>query len=261
MKLQLIRNATMRITYGSARFVTDPLLAVKLSMRSYSGKSPNPLVDLPMPSEQVLDGADFVLLSHTHSDHFDPTAQQMVPKDTRFYCQPVDEKRLEELGFSRVTPVEREQMVGDIRIMRTPGSHGRGPVLKEMGTVSGFLLASPGEPTVYWIGDSVFYDEVRQVIDRHGPDVIITHSSGAVWGSQRDLIVMDAAQTVDVCKYAPKATVIAVHMDALDHGTVTRADLSKARAGAGIPASRLLIPEDGETITIGNADQSRHIRT
>ena len=82
--------------------------------------------------------------------------------------------------------------------------------------------------------------------------MIITHSSGAVWGPRRDLIVMDSAQTTAVCLYAPTATVIAVHMEALDHGTVSRVDLARARDEAGIPPNRLLIPADGEIVTIRN---------
>jgi L-ascorbate metabolism protein UlaG (beta-lactamase superfamily) len=250
MQIQLIRNATMRVRYGSQSFITDPLLAKKLTMRSYSGRSPNPLVDLPISPEQVLEGAEFLLLSHTHSDHFDSVAQQMVPRGLPIYCQPADELKLKDLGFSEVLPVQSETNVGGIRIVRTPGSHGLGPVLEEMGTVSGFVLSASGEPTVYWVGDSVFYDDIRRTIDTYKPDVILTHSSGAVWGARRDLIVMDAGQTIEVCRYAPGATVVAIHMEALDHGTVSRADLANARESAGIPPGRLLTPADGETITI-----------
>ena len=34
-----------------------------------------------------------------------------------------------------------------------------------------------------------------------------------------------AAQTVQVCRAAPGSTVVAVHLDSLDHGTVTRQSL------------------------------------
>jgi L-ascorbate metabolism protein UlaG (beta-lactamase superfamily) len=221
MEIQLIRNATMRIRYGSASILTDPLLASKLTMKSYTGKSLNPLVSLPIPIEKVLSDTGFFLLSHTHSDHFDATAQQIIPKNMPIYCQPTDVKRLEELAFTNIGPIQTELRHDDIRIVRTEGSHGLGDVLREMGTVSGSILSSPSQPTVYWIGDSVLYDTIYRTIDRYQPDVIITHSSGAIWGVNKDLIVMDSAQTIEVSKYAPSSTVIAVHMEALDHGTVT----------------------------------------
>jgi L-ascorbate metabolism protein UlaG (beta-lactamase superfamily) len=219
-------------------------------MKSYTGKSLNPLVDLPTSVENVLSGAEFILLSHTHSDHFDAIAQQIVPKNMRIYCQPSDVKRLEELSFTDVRPVQTELVHNDIRIVRTAGSHGQGEVLREMGIVSGFILSCPSEPTVYWVGDSVLYNAIRHTIDQYKPDVIITHSSGAIWGVNKDLIVMNSAQTIEVSKYAPTSTVIAVHMEALDHGTVTREELSKERDEAQIPSTRLLIPQDGETLEI-----------
>jgi len=75
--------------------------------------------------------------------------------------------------------------------------------------------------------------------------VIITHSSGAVWGPERELIVMDTAQTLAVCLTASTAKVIAVHLEALDHGTVARAELREAARRAGVEA-RLVVLEDGD---------------
>lgn len=246
MEIQLVRNATMKIRYGSVSFVTDPLLAPRLTMKSYAGRSPNPLVDMPLSPQEVLKGAEMVLLSHIHSDHFDLTAQKFVAADLPILCQPADLERIQNMGFSDVRPVATELTYKDIRITRVDGSHGQGAVLGEMGVVSGYVLASPEEPTVYWAGDTVLYDQVFRTINEHTPAVIITHSSGAVWGSRKDLIVMDASQTVEVSRYAQTSVVIAIHMDALDHGTVTRSDLKNARQSAEIPTNRLRIPLDGE---------------
>ena len=69
-----------------------------------------------------------------------------------------------------------------------------------------------------------------------------------MWGDNV-LIVMDAAQTVAVCRAAPNSTVIATHMEALDHATVTREALRKHAEAQGIEPERLLIPLDGEKIT------------
>ena len=59
----------------------------------------------------------------------------------------------------------------------------------------------------------------------------------------------DAEQTVAVCQAAPKAVVIAIHMDTLDHGTVSRANLRTATNAAGIHPDRFLIPADGECLS------------
>ncbi|MCP4711284.1 MAG: MBL fold metallo-hydrolase [Planctomycetes bacterium] len=247
MRIQQIRNATMRLTYSEKLIVTDPYLADKHALPSYTGASPNPLVDLPCTPQEAIAGMDMALVSHIHSDHFDPAAQRLLPKNTPLFCQPGDEPVIEGKGFLNVMPVDDEIKWEGITILRTPGQHGTGDVLVEMGNTSGFLLQSKDEPTVYWVGDSIWCGAVAAVIDKHQPDIIITHSCGAVWGDG-NFIIMDAKQTIEVCREAPKAIVIATHMEALDHATVSRADLRAFAEKENIKTNQLFIPEDGETL-------------
>jgi L-ascorbate metabolism protein UlaG (beta-lactamase superfamily) len=116
-----------------------------------------------------------------------------------------------------------------------------------MGPASGFIFQAEHEPTVYWAGDTIWNDAVAENIARTQPQIIVTHSCGATWG-EHVLIVMDAAQTVAVCRAAARSTVIATHMDALDHATVSRADLRRYATAHGILPEQLLIPADGETL-------------
>jgi L-ascorbate metabolism protein UlaG (beta-lactamase superfamily) len=247
MKLQLIRSATLRLEYAQRRFVIDPYLAPKHSRPSFTGKSPNPLVDLPCSPREVVTGIEMVLVSHLHSDHFDPAAQELLPKDTPILCQPGDEAQIAAKGFRQVTPVAESLAWHGITITRTPCQHGSGNVLAEMGPASGFIFQAAHEPTVYWVGDTVWNDAVAEIIIRLQPQVIITHSCGAVWGEQV-LIVMDAAQTIAVCQAAPRSIVVATHMDALDHATVSRAALRQYATVHGVQPEQLLIPADGETL-------------
>ncbi|MCP4538057.1 MAG: MBL fold metallo-hydrolase [Chloroflexi bacterium] len=249
MKIQLIRSATVRIDYAQQKFVIDPYLAAKHAMPSYTGASPNPLVELPCPPQEVIDGIDMAIISHLHSDHFDPTAQRLLPAELPILCQPGDESGLEGKGFRSVTPVIDSLSWKDIRITRTTGQHGTGQVLQEMGDASGFVFQAENEPTVYWAGDTVWCESVADVIDQIQPDIIITHSCGAVWGDNV-LIVMDAAQTVAVCRAAPNSVVIATHMDSLDHTTISREALRAYAEVNGISSERLLIPADGEKLAL-----------
>ncbi len=247
MKLQLIRNATLRLYYDGYCLLTDPYFADKLSRPSYAGKSKNPLVELPLPVHEIIADADAVLLSHLHSDHFDPAAQELLPKDLPIICQAEDEQVLRKKGFTSVSPVREKLSWHGIQIQRMPGKHGDGDVLKEMGIASGFLLEADNEPSVYWVGDSVLSDEIKKIIISKRPAIIITHTCGAQWGNQVK-IVMDEVQTAEVCKMAPQSKVIAVHMEAVDHATVTRTALREYAREQGIKDEQLLIPVDGETI-------------
>jgi hypothetical protein len=43
---------------------------------------------------------------------------------------------------------------------------------------------------------------------------------------------------------------VAIHLDSLDHGEVSRGDLRTQAKAAGIAAQRLLIPADSETLEL-----------
>lgn len=247
MEIQLIRNATMRIRYGGTLLLTDPMLLPKGAIESWAGIAKNPTVDLPIPSEAVTTGIEAVLASHLHKDHFDQAAWETLPKSLPIYCQPADEDRLRQNGFETVTVIHRSVKLKGIELTRTGGQHGSGPILKTLGDVSGFVLRAQDEPTLYWAGDTVWCDEVAEVLEAEHPEIIIVHASGAkLQGS--DVIVMNDEMVTTVCNEAPEAVVVAVHMEALDHATVTRAQLRQTAQRCVIPDKQLLIPEDGQTL-------------
>ena len=248
MKLQLIRSATLRITYGNHCFLIDPYFAEKFSRPSFAGKSNNPLVDLPFSPTEIISGVEMVLVSHLHSDHFDPAAQEILSKEIPLLCQSEDESDIRKIGFRYVCPINEKYDWNGIHVHRIPGKHGTGVVLEEMGIVSGFLLEANEEPSIYWTGDTILCDEVREVIIRKKPKVVITHSCGAEWGSHVK-IVMDEIQTIEVCKMAPQSIVIATHMEAVDHATVSRNSLREYARRNGIKDEQLIIPTDGETVS------------
>ena len=247
MKVQLLRNASLRLTYAGHAFLIDPCLAAKHTRPSYAGISLNPTADLPCAPEEVFPGAEWVIISHLHSDHFDPPAEAMMPKGLPVLCQPCDAESLRAKGFTDVTPVEGTVRKGAVSITRTLCQHGSGAVLDDMGAASGFLLRAAGEPSVYWAGDTVWCDAVAAVLAEQKPDIAVVHASGATWGPGT-LIVMDAEQVQRVCRAC--GTVIATHMEAYDHATVTRAGLRAAARAVGIGDNDLLIPADGETLVL-----------
>ena len=248
MQIRLIRSATMRLVYAGRVIITDPYLAARHAMPSYTGASPNPLVGLPIPPAEALNGVELAVISHLHSDHFDPTGKRLLPKRLPIVCQPGDAAALAASGFVSVIPASDTLTWQGISVERIEGQHGSGEVLADMGEASGFIFRADDEPTLYWVGDSVWTDAVVRTIERYSPDVIITHSGGAEWGDHVP-IIMDAAQTVEVCRAAPASKVIAVHMEALDHQTVTREALRVYAEEAGIRSDQLVIPLDGEILT------------
>jgi L-ascorbate metabolism protein UlaG (beta-lactamase superfamily) len=246
MKLRLFRNATLKLDYAGHTVLIDPYLAPRHSLPSFTGRSPNPMVELPAPIEEILAGVELVVVSHLHTDHFDSVAKERVPKDLPLICQPGDERTILEAGFTDVRPLLDVIDWKGLVFTRREGSHGLGPVVEKMGPVMGFTLAARDEPSIYWAGDTVLYPPVTRTIAGTSPDIIVTHSCGAKWDG--DLIVMDAAQTIATAELAPRAAIVATHMEALDHATTTRADLRAAAQAHGLADKRLRIPDDGETL-------------
>jgi L-ascorbate metabolism protein UlaG (beta-lactamase superfamily) len=249
MQLQLIRNATMKITYAGRTLLTDPMLAPKDTYDGFAGIARNPTVDLPVPPAEVCQGVDAVLISHDHPDHIDPAAVAALPKSLPLFCQPGEAEKMRTRGFDSVTIVETAQTWEGITISRTGGAHGRGEILERMGAVSGFVLQAENEPTLYWVGDSVWCAAVETAIATHRPDIIVAHSGGATLPGF-DPILMDAHETLRLVEAAPEAVVVAIHMEALDHCPVTRMALRQRADEAGIATSRLMIPADGEIIRL-----------
>lgn len=64
----------------------------------------NPLNDLPLPPNKILNGVDFCLVTHIHPDHF---TADYLPQDIPVMVQNEEDKELVTgMGFSCVTAFE-----------------------------------------------------------------------------------------------------------------------------------------------------------
>ena len=151
MKIQLIRHATLIISVNNKRILVDPMLSEAGSMapiKKVPNQNYNPLVELPISIDNITN-CDAVLVTHTHRDHFDEAAAKLLPKNIPIFCQPEDEIKLQSYGFSDVHPIKDTYIWNNIRFDRTKGKHGHGVIAMKMAPVSGFVVSSQGEPSVY----------------------------------------------------------------------------------------------------------------
>ncbi|MNT60177.1 Beta-lactamase superfamily domain protein [compost metagenome] len=128
-----------------------------------------------------------------------------------------------------------------------------------MGTVSGFVIEAPGAPSVYLAGDTIWCPEVAQTIERHQPEVVVVNA-GAAQFEFGGPITMTATDVAAVCRAAPKAHVVAVHMDAINHCRLTRQALRAHLDQEGL-SERVLIPADGETLEFGRSTTANRAGT
>jgi len=242
VRLTLVRNATLLLELGGRRLLVDPGLddaGARPPVESTPNQRRNPLVPLPIPAEELVGGLDAVVVTHLHRDHFDATAERLLPRDVPVFCQPPDEERLRGLGLDARQVADELDWDG-VTLARTEGRHGTGELAEALAPVSGFVLRAEDEPTLYVAGDTIWCDEVAAAIERHRPDVAVVNASGARF-LEGDPIVMTTDDVAEVAARVP--TVVAVHLEAINHCLETRADV-RAR----VPAA--LVPEDGETLEL-----------
>ena len=252
MRMHFVRHATLAIEVGPLRVLVDPMLGEAGTAPAVSNtpnQRPNPLVELPFGDDglsDVIEGTDAVLVTHTHSDHWDGRARELIPKDRLVLCQPEDEAKISGAGFTNVSAVDPGLAWKGLRFVRTRGRHGTGEIGKQMGPVSGFVVQAEGSPSLYIAGDTIWCDEVEEALLAHRPDVVVVNA-GAARFLEGDPITMTAEDVAQVCRASPEARVIAVHMKAINHCLLTRADLAEALDERGL-AGRVEVPADGETL-------------
>ncbi len=256
--LQQVRNATVKISYGGTTFLIDPMLSKKGTYpgfeNTYRSDLRNPLVDLTESPEKVIAGVDAVIVTHTHLDHWDDAAQKALPKDIPLYAQHEDDAKLiRSQGFKNVRVLTNEAEFGGVKITKTGGQHGTDemyavPALaKPLGEAMGVVFQAPGYKTLYLAGDTVWRKEVDQTIKKYHPEVIVLNAGKAMMTGYKGSIIMGEEDVLRASEAAKNAKIVAVHMDAINHMSLTRKELRTYVKQHGIE-SRVDIPEDGTSL-------------
>lgn len=257
MKFQQIRNATAIIDYAGKRFLIDPMLSPKGAFPAFPGTVndhlTNPMVELPVPMGDIL-AVDAVIVTHTHEDHWDETAKQRIPKDKPLFVQnEQDAAQIRGEGFTDVRILGTDSVFESVSLIKTAGQHGSDEIMASpagelLGEVCGVVFTHPDEKTVYLAGDTIWNAYVQDSLSKHKPDIVILNAGDA---RLPDLgsIIMGKEDVHKVHLAAPHATLIATHMESVNHATLSRDELRAFASDRGMSA-RLLVPEDGETCSL-----------
>ena len=258
MIFQQIRGATSIVTFGGSRFLIDPFFARKGTLPSVPSPwndFPNPLVELPLPVEEIV-AVDAVIVTHMdHFDHFDEAACDALAEDMPIFTQnEAEAEDMRALGFMRVTALTEEGVdFRNVTLHRTEALHGAGEAAARNyaafglpSTACGVLFTAEGEKMFYLAGDTVWFQGVADVLERFRPDVVALN---AAWAQFYDgtPILMGPEELSVAAAAAPQARMIATHMDAVNHARLNRSLLRAFVKQEGLE-ERFLIPEDGESV-------------
>ncbi|MCM3770340.1 MULTISPECIES: MBL fold metallo-hydrolase [Priestia] len=252
MKITQIRNATLIVEYAGKKFLIDPMLAEKGTYPPFQNSirqdQNNPLVSLPTSVEEIIRDIDAVIVTHLHLDHFDDAAKQALPKDIKMFVQNEEDAAVvRDAGFKNVEALTRNTVFEGIELTKTKGEHGRGEILKLAGLVCGVVFKHAREKTLYVAGDTVWYDAIQEEINTHKPEVIVVNGGDNQF-LEGGSLVMGKEDIYEVYKAAPYATIVSVHMEAVNHWTLSREEL-KSFIKEKEMASHVFVPNDGEAYT------------
>jgi L-ascorbate metabolism protein UlaG (beta-lactamase superfamily) len=252
MRIKQVRNATLRLDFGGVKFLIDPYLAEKDAYPGFEGTVNshirNPRLPLRTLMEDIL-GVDAVIVTHTHPDHWDEAAVKLVPKDLPLFAQhEKDADLIRSQGFRDVRVLAEDTAFNGVTLVKTPGQHGSDQALamagELLGEVCGVVFIHPHEKVLYLAGDTIWNDHVKENLAAHDPEIVVLNAGDAQVPGLGS-IIMNAEDVKKVHDAAPRATLIASHMEAVNHSVLTRAELRAFSEKTGM-ADRLLVPEDDE---------------
>ncbi|EHW2068271.1 MBL fold metallo-hydrolase, partial [Salmonella enterica subsp. enterica serovar Havana] len=257
MKLTQIRNATLVLEYAGKRFLIDPMLAEKEAWPGFPGTARshlrNPRVGLPVAVDELMN-VDAVIVTHTHLDHWDEAAQQLIPKNKTIFSQhDADAALIRAQGFTDVRVLQDENHYAGITIMKTDGQHGSDEAFANpemavfLGDACGLVFSHASEKVLYIAGDTIWVNSYAGTLTTCKPDVVVINA-GFAQVDGYGAIIMGTEDILRTHQLLPDAVVVASHLEAINHCVLTRNEINEFVQQNGIQRS-VRVPDDGETLS------------
>lgn len=215
-----------------------------------------PLIDLPMPTSEILKGVDAIIVTHTHEDHWDNAAQKIIPKHLPIFVQNnADATLIKNQGFKNVQTLHDTLTFNGVELHKTGGAYGTeamyaNPQLANLlGEAMGVVIKKDGHQTTYIMGDTVWTADVNKALHRFQPNYIVMNTGFARINGLSDSIIMGVEDVLKATQIAPNAKIITVHMDTVNHTATSRDDMRKFVIGEKL-TKKVVIPNDGDIIPL-----------
>jgi possible hydrolase len=115
------------------------------------------------------------------------------------------------------------------------------------GDAMGIIFQAEGEKTVYFVGDTIWTADVNKALNHFKPEIIVMNTGAARALAFKEPIIMGKEDVEHMVKAMSNSQIVAVHLDSVNHATVTRKDLREFIKAKNIEKN-VIVPEDGEII-------------
>lgn len=241
-----IGGPTALLEYAGLRIVTDPTFDAPQRYEE-AGATTLTKTTGPAFSRQELGQVDLVLLSHHgHKDNLDWEGLELIAQGVPTLST-LDAAN--DLFGGSVTGLDNWETheIGPVTITAVPALHGPPGSEKYVGSVIGFVLEAPGEPTIYISGDNASVALVKQIGERFAPvDVAILFAGAARVERLAGALTLTALDAVAAASAVRAVKVVGLHTEDWQHFSENTADLEAAFAGTGM----LVATPRGERIVL-----------
>ncbi len=261
MKIHHLRNATCIIESNDINILIDPMLGAKNSLPPFSyfrfKRSRNPLVELPVNSDDQLNKVTACLITHSqkfgikalqHTDHLDKSGEDFLrERNIPVATLARDAQVLKKYGLNIQAELRfwKAQNFFCAEVIAIPAQHGHSWLRHFMANGAGYFIRLPNEPSLYISGDTVFTTAVERVLTELKPEICILAAGTATMDVSQP-ILMTVNEVVEFVRKAP-GKVIANHLEALNHCPTSRNQIRQELQRHGLE-NKVIIPDDGATI-------------
>jgi L-ascorbate metabolism protein UlaG (beta-lactamase superfamily) len=241
-----ISGPTVLLEYAGLRLLTDPTFDPP---GSYDDPGSTPLVKTAGPGlpADAVEPVDAILLSHhEHPDNLDAGGRVLVGSGIPTLTTPYAASGLDLPGVTGLEPWATSVLrgpEGEITVTAVPGLHGPLGSEDDVGPVTGFVLESPGWPSVYVSGDNASLDLVDEIAARFAPvGLAVLFAGAARVPSIEGQLTLTSVDAVAAARMLGARAVVGVHTEDWEHFSESRADLEAAFTADGMADLLLTTP-------------------
>jgi N-acyl-phosphatidylethanolamine-hydrolysing phospholipase D len=266
LRVRWLGGPTATLERGALRVLTDPMLGPRAENAFTLPKHPSSgVLNAPIARYTSLppfepQGLAAVLISHTHNDHFDDQAKQLLPKQLPVVVAAAGAELVRAAGFTDVRPLDWGESLTlaaagvKLRVLAVPAHHAHDAQLDhDLGRGNGYVLDftdARGRLRAYWTGDAVLSDESRGLAAKYGPiDVLLPHLGGVGGDAGLGLRTMNAAEAVELTRRVAPRLVLPIHHTTFGHYREPIVTLEERATEAGL-SERFHFLREGETFDV-----------